>query len=83
MTYKFITPYVEEGPAGTGRLFSFFRLNRGVSVYGYNGGYEETRFPTEDMIAMYTPFYIGGHDYEVDDEEAARLEAAGYTVVPL
>jgi hypothetical protein len=81
MTYKFITPSVEEGPAGQGRLFARYRINRGVSVYGYNGGYAETRFPTEDLIRAHSPFYIGGRTYEVDAAEAARLQAAGYTVV--
>ena len=80
MTYIFTTPYVEEGPAGPGPLFSRYRLNRGVSVYRLNGEYYEMRYPIEDEIAGAEVFYLGGHNYEVDEDEKNRLEAAGYTV---
>lgn len=81
MTYIFETPSVEEGPAGLGPLFSRYRLNRGVSVYRMNGEYYEMRYPTEDDIAGAEVFYLGGHNYEVDEDEKTRLEGAGYTVI--
>jgi hypothetical protein len=81
MPYKFITPSIEEGPLGPGRLFGRYRINRGVSVYKYAGEYYEMRYPTEDDINTYATFYVGGHEYIVDDAEAADLIAAGYEVV--
>ena len=36
-TYTFTTPYVKEGPIGGGRLFSFFKFRRGVTVLKVNG----------------------------------------------
>jgi hypothetical protein len=81
--YKFTTPYVEEGPAGTGPLFSRYRLNRGVSVLNINGEYYEMRYPTEDDIASADVFYRGGNDHIVSDSIAQDLLALGYTVVPI
>jgi hypothetical protein len=81
--YKFITPYVEEGPAGLGPLFSRYRLHKGVSVYKYDGEFYETRYPTEDEIAEAEVFYRGGYEYVIDDAAAAELVAAGYEVVAL
>ena len=81
--YKFITPYVEEGPAGPGPLFSRFRLNRGVSVFKIDGEFYETRFPTEDEINQADVFYRGGYEHIIDDAAAAELVAAGYEVVAL
>ena len=39
MAYRFTTPTVSEGPAGEGRLFSRFRLVRGVTVLKIDGEY--------------------------------------------
>jgi hypothetical protein len=80
MTYKFTTPTVSEGPAGEGRLFSRFRLVRGVTVLKIDGVYYETRFPSSEEIAEADVAYIGGYSYEVSAGEKASLEAAGYTV---
>jgi hypothetical protein len=80
-TYTFITPYIKEGPAGNGRLFSFYGLNRGISVYKHGGVYYEARFLTQDEIQEFDIFYIGGHKHNVSAEEAASLTAAGYNVV--
>ncbi len=30
--YIFTTPTVDEGPAGSGRLFHFYKLPRGISI---------------------------------------------------
>lgn len=80
MAYRFTTPTVSEGPAGEGRLFSRFRLVRGVTVLKIDGIYYETRFPSSEEIADADTAYIGGYSYEVDATEKAALEAAGYTV---
>lgn len=80
MAYFFTTPTVSEGPAGTGRLFSRFRLVRGVTVLKIDGEYYETRYPSAEEVADADISYIGGYRYEVDAIEKAALEAAGYTV---
>ena len=80
MAYKFTTPTVSEGPAGEGRLFSRYRLVRGVTVLKINGEYFELRYPSSEEIDEAEAAYIGGYSYEVSAGEKASLEAAGYTV---
>jgi hypothetical protein len=80
MAYRFTTPTVSEGPAGEGRLFSRYRLVRGVTVLKIDGEYYEMRFPSAEEVADADVAYIGGYSYEVSAQEKADLEAAGYTV---
>ena len=80
MAYRFRTPTVSEGPAGEGRLFSRFRLVRGVTVLNIDGEYYELRYPSSEEIAEADVAYIGGYSYEVSEGEKVDLEAAGYTV---
>jgi len=79
MPYKFVTPSVKEGPIGGGRLFSFFKLLRGVTVLKINGKYVEYRFPSADILSQADLYYLGGSEYVVSDSEAAALSAAGYS----
>lgn len=80
MAYKFTTPTVSEGPAGEGRLFSRFRLVRGVTVLKINNVYYQVRYPSSEEVEAADIAYIGGYSYTVDATEKAALEAAGYTV---
>lgn len=80
MAYKFTTPTVSEGPAGDGRLFSRYRLLRGITVLKIDGEYYELRYPSSEEVEAADEAYIGGYSYEVSAEEKADLEAAGYTV---
>lgn len=80
-TYTFITPFIKEGPAGPGRLFGRYGLNRGISVYKHDGVYYNARFLSQDEIQEFDIFYIGGHNHDVSATEAASLTAAGYNVV--
>ncbi len=80
MAYRFTTPTISEGPAGEGRLFSRYRLVRGISVLKINGEYYEVRFPSSEEVEAADVAYIGGYSYEVDAAEKSALEAAGYTV---
>jgi len=80
MTYKFTTPTISEGPAGEGRLFSRYRLVRGITVLKVDGEYYELRSPSAEEVADAEVAYIGGYSYEVSPGEKASLEAAGYTV---
>lgn len=80
MAYIFTTPTVSEGPAGEGRLFSRYRLVRGISVLKTDGVYTEVRYPSSEEVEEADVAYIGGYSYTVDATEKAALEAAGYTV---
>jgi hypothetical protein len=80
MAYIFTTPTISEGPAGEGRLFSRYRLVRGISVLKTNGVYTEVRYPSSEEVEEADVAYIGGYSYTVDATEKAALEAAGYTV---
>jgi hypothetical protein len=80
MAYLFKTPTVSEGPLGEGRLFSRYRLVKGVSVLKMDGEYFEVRYASEEEVKAADKFYLGGITYEVDAEEKADLEAAGYTI---
>lgn len=81
MAYYFTTPTVSEGPLAEGRLFSRFRLVRGITVLKHaDGTYEEVRYPSSEEVAAATIAYMGGYRYQVDATEKLALEAAGYTV---
>lgn len=81
-TWVFTTPHVDEGPATwTDRLFLRVKLARGISIQEKpQGAYRALRFPTQDEIAEAFFFYMGGHEYEVDDATKAALIAAGVGV---
>jgi hypothetical protein len=80
MAYRFTTPTVSEGPAAEGRLFSRYRLTRGITILKIDGEYYEMRFPSSEEVEAAEEAYIGGYSYEVSAGEKAALEAAGYTV---
>jgi hypothetical protein len=80
MAYYFTTPTVSEGPLGEGRLFSRFRLVRGITVLKSGGVYTEVRYPSSEEVAAADIAYMGGYRYEVSATEKTSLEAAGYTV---
>lgn len=82
-SWTFRTPSVDEGPASwENRLFLRVKLARGISILeGPPGTYRTARFPTQDEIAASAPgFYMGGHEYTVDDATKAALIAAGIGV---
>jgi hypothetical protein len=74
--YTFRPPVVEEGPAGGGRLFYFYRLNRGVTVIKQNNAYTLIRYPLDEDLATYQEVYLGGRDHTVNDSTKAALIAA-------
>lgn len=74
----FEPPYVEEGPAGGGPLFSRFQLRRGVTVLKNGGVYTEHRYPSQEQVDAADIAYIGGYRHVVSDDEATALTAAGY-----
>lgn len=82
-TWVFRTPVTNEGPASwEDRLFVRLKLARGISILeGPPGTFRQARFPTQDEITASQPhFFMGGHEYEVDDTTKAVLIAAGVGV---
>lgn len=81
MPWLFRTPTVLEGPAGKDPLFWRVKIDRGISIAEQpQGTYRALRFPTQDEIAAAFFFYMGGHEYEVDDATKAALIAGGVGV---
>lgn len=78
MTYLFVTPTVQLGPAGGHRLFEFYTLDVGVTVVKSEGEYETLLYPDEDFLATCQKVYMGGHEHHVTNEEATELINAGF-----
>lgn len=52
-----------------------------ISVVKYGSDYVEVSYPGYTTWDRADFVYQGGHEYEVTDEEAAMLQAAGYEPV--
>ena len=79
--WLFKTPTVLEGPIGDHRLFSFYKLDRGITiVQKATGGYQQVRYPVDDDLDTYPVAYRGGYEYTVDDTTKAALIAGGVGV---
>jgi hypothetical protein len=79
--WLFKTPTIEEGPAGTHRLFQFYKLDRGLTiVLKPTGGYAQIRYPEDEALETYPVVYRGGYEYVVDDGTKAALIAGGVGV---
>ena len=78
--YYFQTPTTSEGPAGGGRLFIRYRLERAYTVYRQNGKWYQERFLTEDQTKAADPGYVfpGGYKNYINDQQRTELIAAGY-----
>lgn len=79
-TWTLRPPVTAEAPASwDNRLFLRVRLDRGVSILeGPPGAFRLARFPTQDEIEASQPhFFMGGHEYQVDDALKASLIASG------
>jgi len=75
-TYTFNTPTVREGPAGGGRLFMFFKLNKGLSVVKSGGIYSTTRYILDTDVPSYQEVYRGGYNHTVSQATKDALIAA-------
>jgi hypothetical protein len=79
--YNFTTPTVAEGPAGGHRLFSFYKLDKGITiVLKPTGGYAQIRYSVDEDLRNYPVVYRGGYKYTVDDATKAALIAGGIGV---
>lgn len=79
--YNFVPPTVAEGPAGGGRLFSFYKLDRGVTIVRKpTGQYAQVRYLVDEDVSSYPEVYLGGRNHTVDETVKARLIAANVGV---
>lgn len=79
--WLFKTPTVEEGPAGTHRLFQFYKIDRGITIVrNTNGQYAQVRYLEDDLYSDYPEIYQGGYNHTVDDATKAALIAGNVGV---
>ena len=75
--YKF-NPPGRNLPVGTDNLWGRVKFFRGDAVVRYtSGAYKQTSTYDPDETGI-DKVYLGGHEYVIDDTEAALLSAAGY-----
>lgn len=80
-TYTFETPIVREGPAGGHRLFSFYKLNRGITITLTGATYTQRRFLIDSELDDYDAIYRGGYKYTgITSGVRAALIAGGVGV---
>jgi hypothetical protein len=78
--YIFKTPTVREGPAGGGRLFNFYKLDKGISIVKSGASYSQARYLLDEDLADYDIVYRGGYEYVVNEATKAALIAGGVGV---
>jgi hypothetical protein len=71
--YIFETPTVDEGFQGVQRLFTFYKLTRGISVIKINGVYKQVRYPLDSDLETFQEVYLGGSQYTVNDTTRTAL----------
>lgn len=72
--WLFTTPTVEEGPAGSGRLFSFYKLDKGVTIVRLpTGNYAQLRYPVDSELELYPEVFRGGYKHVVNDATRENL----------
>ena len=60
-TYTLVTPTLEQGPIGGHRLFTHFKQRtKSYTIILSGGTYSLIQFPSEDELATYTAYYMGG-----------------------
>jgi hypothetical protein len=75
--YIFSTPTVDEGPSGASRLFTFYKLQKGVSVAKRGGVYILERYAVQSDVQSAQEYYLGGSNHIVDSATKTALLAAG------
>lgn len=79
VAYLLRPPIVMEGPAGGGRLFSWYRIPQGISLLVTGSTVVEHRSPDQDQMAAADVTYLGGHEYVITDAAAQILIEAGHS----
>jgi hypothetical protein len=71
--YIFKTPTVDEGLEGVQRLFTFYKLTRGISIIRVNGTYRQVRYPLDSDLETFQEVYLGGSQYTVNETTRENL----------
>ena len=71
--YIFETPTVDEGFEGVQRLFTFYKLARGISIVRVNGAYKQVRYPLDSDLDTFQEVYLGGSQYTVNEATREAL----------
>jgi hypothetical protein len=71
---------VAEGPAGGHRLFSFYKIDRGITIVRQDGVYYQARYLVDGDLATYQEVYRGGYNHVVSETTKAALIAADIDV---
>ena len=79
MAYILKPPTVKEGPAGFGRLFWRYKLDRGDSLLVFGTSVIRQRTPAVQDTQTADYCYLGGHEYYLSDVEYTILVNAGYS----
>lgn len=72
------TPTADQPLETEHRLFGRYKLNRGISLLVAGSTVIEAQYPNQEDLDLYDFVYLGGRSYEISDDEAATLTAAGY-----
>jgi len=75
---RFVPPFTVRRIPIAGALTA--ELQFGLAVMRINGEWVETEFPSAEQEAAADLLFRGGSIYDVDEETAAVLTTAGYTV---
>ena len=78
MAYLFKPPAVKEGPAGFGRLFWRYKIDRGDSILVNGTAVTRLRTPAVQDTLSADYCYLGGHEYYLSLAEYNILNNAGY-----
>ena len=78
MAYLLKPPTVKEGPAGFGRLFWRYKIDRGDSLLVFGTSVVRQRTPAVQDTQSADYCYLGGHEYYLSDAEYTILVNAGY-----
>lgn len=71
--------------ASSDHFFGRYSIPVGQSVVRVNGTFITQPYPWLGDLADLTDgvdYFLGGHEYVIDDAIAAELEAAGFTTIP-
>jgi len=78
MAYLLKPPTRLEGPAGFGRLFWRYKIDRGDSLLVFGTVVLRQRTPAVQDTQSADYCYLGGHEYILSDKEYTILVNAGY-----
>lgn len=72
------TPTVNDPLESEHPLWGRYKLSRGVTLLVSGATVIEAQYPNQEDLPSYDYVYLGGRSYQISDNEAATLIAAGY-----